>query len=211
MKKKLKNCRTCGQEIAKSARTCPHCGAKNKKSFFKRLFVLLIAIVALVVLVNMIGGDKDSDRNENNDYEVDRYVSVGEKETESTVGQPTEQAATDQTGSEETEPEVTEETETTEQDAPALVDGMRPEFKEALDSYEEFFDEYCKFMEKYAKNPTDLTLLADYAEFMTQYAEMMEKLEALDDGSMNDAETKYYIEVTTRITQNLNEVAVNIG
>ena len=25
-----------------------------------------------------------------------------------------------------------------------LVDGMRPEFKEAMDSYEEFYEEYCE-------------------------------------------------------------------
>ena len=88
---------------------------------------------------------------------------------------------------------------------------MRPEFKEALDSYEEFFDEYCEFMKEYAENPTDLKLLADYATFMTQYTETMTKMEALDDGEMNDAETLYYIEVTTRISQKLLEASVTIG
>ncbi len=92
-----------------------------------------------------------------------------------------------------------------------LVDGMRPEFKEALDSYEDFFEEYCDFMKKYAENPTDLGLLVDYAEYMSQYAETMSKLEALDDSEMNDAETKYYIEVSGRITQMLMEVSTSIG
>ncbi len=30
-----------------------------------------------------------------------------------------------------------------------LVDGMRPEFKAAMDSYEEFYDDYCELMKKY--------------------------------------------------------------
>ena len=45
-KEKLKKCETCGQEIAKSCKVCPNCGAKNKKPFYKkwwlRIFVNLI-------------------------------------------------------------------------------------------------------------------------------------------------------------------------
>lgn len=91
-----------------------------------------------------------------------------------------------------------------------LVDGMRPEFKEAMDSYEKFFSEYCDFMEKYAETPEDLTLISDYTEYITQYADTMSKMEALDDGKMNDAETKYYIEVTGKINQRLLEVSTTI-
>lgn len=88
-----------------------------------------------------------------------------------------------------------------------LIDGMRPKFKEALDSYEAFFDEYCEFLEKYQKSPTDLSLIKDYTEYMTQYADTMSKMEALDDGEMNEAEMKYYIEVTGRISKKLLEVS----
>lgn len=91
-----------------------------------------------------------------------------------------------------------------------LVDGMRPEFKEAMDSYELFFNEYCDFMETYAESPDDLSLLTDYAEYMAQYADTMSKMESLDDGEMNDVETKYYIEVTGRINQRLLEVSIAI-
>lgn len=88
-----------------------------------------------------------------------------------------------------------------------LVDGMRPSFKEALDSYEDFFDEYCEIVEKYNANPSDLSLLEDYTDYLNKYSETMSKMEALDDGNMNDAETKYYIEVTGRITEKLLEAA----
>lgn len=102
------------------------------------------------------------------------------------------------------------ETETPEENKPAenLVDGMRPEFKEALDSYEDFFDEYCDFMKKFNESPDDLTLLGEYTEYLTQYSETMEKMGELDDGEMNDAEMKYYLEVTNRINEKLLDAAL---
>ena len=29
-------CKTCGGKMAKTAKACPHCGAPNKKPFYKR-------------------------------------------------------------------------------------------------------------------------------------------------------------------------------
>lgn len=89
-----------------------------------------------------------------------------------------------------------------------LVDGMRPEFKTAMDDYESFMNEYADFMNKYAESDgTDPTLLADYATFMTEYAEMVNSFDAWDDGTLNDAELSYYLEVQTRVNQRLLEVA----
>lgn len=34
--------------------------------------------------------------------------------------------------------------------------GLRPEFKEAMDAYEDFYGEYCDFMVKYKENPSDI-------------------------------------------------------
>ena len=87
------------------------------------------------------------------------------------------------------------------------IDGMRPEFKEAMDSYEVFFDEYCEFMKKYKDNPTDLSLIADYATYMAKYVDTMAKLEKLGEEDLNDAELLYYAEVNNRISQKLLEVA----
>ena len=88
-----------------------------------------------------------------------------------------------------------------------LVDGMRPEFKKAMDEYEDFFDEYCEFMEKVANNPEDLSLMLEYGEFMTQYTETMEAMEELGDEDLNDREMEYYIEVTGRINKKLLQSA----
>ncbi|MDO5156467.1 MAG: hypothetical protein Q4D51_10935 [Eubacteriales bacterium] len=89
-----------------------------------------------------------------------------------------------------------------------LVDGMHPEFKEAMDSYEKFFDEYIAFMKKYSSSSDTTSLLIDYANYMTQYADTMKKMDKLGDEEMNEAETMYYFDVTTRINKKLLEVAV---
>lgn len=72
-KGKLNSCQTCGQPIAKSAKVCPHCGAKIKKPIYKKGW--FIAICTLLVL-GIIGSanndrtDKSSKNNDNNFVEV---------------------------------------------------------------------------------------------------------------------------------------------
>ena len=82
---------------------------------------------------------------------------------------------------------------------------MRPEFKEAMDSYEAFYDEYCEFMKKYNANPTDTELISSYGDIMTEMVEMTEKFEAWEENDLNTAELKYYIEVNNRVAQKLVE------
>lgn len=84
-------------------------------------------------------------------------------------------------------------------------DQIRPEFKEALDNYEAFMDEYCEFMKKYAESDNDISMLSDYTQIMTKYAEFAEKIQAMDEEEMNDAEAKYYLEVTLRVEKKLLE------
>ena len=77
-----------------------------------------------------------------------------------------------------------------------------------MDSYEKFIDEYVVFMKKYkASNGTDLSLISDYSKYMTKYAEMMEKFEKWESSDMNTKEAAYYLEVQTRVTKKLLEVA----
>ncbi len=86
-----------------------------------------------------------------------------------------------------------------------LIDGMRPEFKEAMDSYEAFYKKYCDVLKKYSKNPADLTILSEYTKLLNQTAEMSEKFEEWDEDEMNDAELKYYLEVSGRVSQMMLE------
>ena len=92
-------------------------------------------------------------------------------------------------------------------DAAELVNGMRPEFKKAMDSYEVFYENYCDVIKKYKSNPVDLTILAEYTELMQKSVEMSEKFEAWDEGELSDAELKYYLEVNGRVTKMLLEVS----
>ena len=54
-KEKMKNCAVCGQPIADGCKTCPHCGAKNKKPVFKKWWFWLI-IVVVIVAIGSAGG-----------------------------------------------------------------------------------------------------------------------------------------------------------
>ncbi len=110
------------------------------------------------------------------------------------------------------EPKKTETTNTVQDNSEEksnLVNGMRPEFKEAMDSYENFMDEYCKFMKKYtASNGQDLSLLADYSSYISKYAEFVEDFgKWSSDGEMNNTELTYYIDVQTRVNKKLLEIS----
>ncbi len=87
-----------------------------------------------------------------------------------------------------------------------LVDGMRPEFKEAMDAYEAFYDEYCDFMIRYQDNPTDLMLVAQYGQLLIKMAEVNEAFEKWDESELNNEELKYYLEVSSRVMQKLVDV-----
>lgn len=116
-------------------------------------------------------------------------------ETESTTEEETTEAVTEVASSEEP---------TTSQ---ADTSGIRPEFKEAMDSYEKFFDEYCTFMKKYKESNDASSMFADYTKYMAQYADTMAKLDAIDEKELSTEEAVYYAEVSARITSKLAEVA----
>ena len=85
---------------------------------------------------------------------------------------------------------------------------MRPDFKEAMDSYESFMDEYVTFMKKYAKsNGSDISLLSDYASYISKYADVVNKFDKWESDDMNSAETAYYIDVQARVSKKLLDVA----
>jgi hypothetical protein len=50
MMSKVKDCPTCGKEVAKSAKVCPHCGKKLKTGLFVKIVLALIAFGVLVAI-----------------------------------------------------------------------------------------------------------------------------------------------------------------
>lgn len=98
------------------------------------------------------------------------------------------------------------EPETTESESPA-ADGIRPEFKEAMDSYESFMQEYADFMKKYKESDNALEMLSEYTDYMSRYTDFAEKWDEWDEEEMNDEELKYYMDVQTRVNKILIDVA----
>lgn len=81
--------------------------------------------------------------------------------------------------------------------------GLRKEFKDAMDSYEAFYDEYCTFLKKYKANPTDLSLLSQYVTMMQKLTDMDDLFNKWETSDLNDAEMKYFLEVQTRVLKKL--------
>lgn len=88
-----------------------------------------------------------------------------------------------------------------------LGDIIRPEVKEAIDSYEAFIDEYCEFMKKYATSDNPLTLMSEYMDYLQKVTEMGEKFDNMDSSDWTTAETAYYTEVMLRCQQKLLDAA----
>lgn len=87
------------------------------------------------------------------------------------------------------------------------IDGVSPELKAFLDSYETFVDKYIEFMKNYTSDPTNVTkMITEYAEIMDEYADFVEKVDAYDTKRMSYADASYYIEVTSRCTQKILEI-----
>lgn len=141
---------------------------------------------------------KDSDYEEvynNTEDALEESLEIKEKE------EPVVSKKTDSDNEVDSVAEVTEETTT------KTADGVDPELKAFLDSYEEFMDEYVAFMKKYSQDPGNaLLMLNDYADIMEKYADFSEKIEQYDEKDMSTADAKYYLEVTTRVYQKMLEV-----
>lgn len=61
MSEKMTKCKSCGNDLASSAKSCPSCGAKNKKPIFKKWWFWLIIVILLVGLISAAGGGDDTD------------------------------------------------------------------------------------------------------------------------------------------------------
>ncbi len=132
--------------------------------------------------------------NDNSNVEELLKEAKGEKQEE--TSSKTEESTTNDTEKEKDSDSNTE-----------LVDGMRPEFKAAMDSYEAFYDEYCEFMKKYKANPTDTKLLTEYSDMMKKLVDMDEAFTEWENSDLNSEELKYYSEVSSRIAQKLLDAA----
>ncbi len=85
------------------------------------------------------------------------------------------------------------------------ADGVSPEFKKYMDSYETFFDEYLAFMKSADEEGDGFEYLLRYAAMMERYVEVMDSLDAIDEEELSTADEIYYLEVLSRINRKLLE------
>lgn len=130
-----------------------------------------------------------------------------EEESEGNDKEETNKELTE-TESDEMEPDKTEPDETEDSgNNTEPADDLRPEFKNAMDSYEEVMIDYCDFMKKYSESDgTNLELLSDYADYMSKYAKAIKAFEAWESEELNTAEMAYYLDVQNRINKKLLEI-----
>lgn len=82
-KDKMTTCKHCGQEIAASAKVCPHCGGKNKPPIYKRWW--FIAIIVIIVLA-AIGGSGSSDSSGSTSSTATSKTAVSSSSSEAAIG-----------------------------------------------------------------------------------------------------------------------------
>ena len=70
-------------------------------------------------------------------------------------------------------------------------------------------DEYVDFMQKYSKaDPGSMvSMMGDYYGILARYTEFAEKIDAMDESELTNAELAYYIDVTGRVSKKLLTVA----
>lgn len=59
-KDKMTTCKHCGAEIAAAAKTCPNCGGKNSKPFYKKVWFWVLALVLVLGIAGAAGGSGGS-------------------------------------------------------------------------------------------------------------------------------------------------------
>lgn len=57
MSEKMTKCKSCGNDVATSAKSCPNCGAKNNKPIYKKWWFWLIIVVVLIAVIGASSGD----------------------------------------------------------------------------------------------------------------------------------------------------------
>ena len=57
---KMTKCKVCGSDIAKNAKVCPNCGAKNKKPIYQRPWFIILAILVVFGMFGTCGGSGKS-------------------------------------------------------------------------------------------------------------------------------------------------------
>ena len=84
-------CKSCGAQIAKTAKVCPNCGAKNKKPVYKRPWFIILAILVVIGVIGAaVGGGDDASpaadqSSQQTEQDKDGDTAKAAKETEAKI------------------------------------------------------------------------------------------------------------------------------
>ncbi len=76
-----------------------------------------------------------------------------------------------------------------------------------MDEYESFMNDYVDFMKEYTESGSPASMLTEYLALMEDYSEYINSIDEYDPDEMSVADAQYYLEVTTRVSEKLLEVA----
>ena len=202
-------CRKCGSPLEEGTRFCPNCGSpadalpaaerprtgaterqgKRKRPLYKKwwFWVLVLALAGSV------------------------FASRGTRNAAKTSPErtaPSVTAAVVEPTTAPTQAPTAVPTEPPEETGPAEEE-IRPEVREFLDAYEACMNEYVEFMRKYMNSDPASTasMIGDYYSILSRYTQFAEKIDALDESQLTNAELAYYLEVTGRVNKALLSVA----
>ena len=165
---------------------------------------LCFTTLAVLFLLSACITIKDADKYDMTGDDMMETASASETVPETV---PTSETVPETVPAPETVPETSSTPETESETTVQVSNGIRPEFKEAMDAYEAFYKDYCDFMKKYSENPADLSMLTEYASMLVKLNEMNQAFESWDSADMNNEELKYYLDVNNRVTKMLVDVA----
>lgn len=60
---KMKLCKVCLKEVAKSAKVCPHCGARLKMGIIKKILITVVLVFAGLTIIGTLAPDDSSNTN----------------------------------------------------------------------------------------------------------------------------------------------------
>ncbi|MBQ4046700.1 MAG: zinc-ribbon domain-containing protein [Lachnospiraceae bacterium] len=174
----------------------------------------VLTIIALVLAISgLLSGFGQAKKYglfkmpENEPQTTEAAAVQTEQEIQTTAAPETTEAVTTEESKTTEEPEATTE-KAAESDK--KTDGVDPELKAYLDSYEEFITEYVDFMNKYSEDQgSDLSMLAEYMDMLAKYEKFADRLDDYDTDDMSKADAAYYLDVMNRCNKKLLEIETN--
>lgn len=172
----------------------PSQAPQPKRKFFQKKRNWILCGVLLLVLAAGVSSRKEHTQTENTEPVASKQE---EKLQQEPAAQTPAEAPQEQTESEPAAQPQQEQTSAPEPEAPASA-GIRPDVKEAIDSYESFMNEYVSFMIRYEDNADDTAFLMEYLSLMQKMSDWSETMDSLEK-EFTDEENMYFLEAQMRV------------